>query len=51
MIIKLQSTDPERLGKKEQSMGNAWTSLRRGNRISLVASLGEDGNWKRKDQV
>lgn len=35
MLTKLQSVDPERLGKREDSSGDAWISLVEGNRIDF----------------
>ena len=39
-ILTLQPTGPAKLDKEERSMGDAWISLGRGNRIDLVCGLG-----------
>lgn len=51
MIIKLQSPDPEKLGKKESSRGDAWISLGKGNRLDFAGGLGVGGNRTERDQV
>lgn len=51
MIIKLQSTDSENLGKEEGSRGDVWTFLGGGNTINLWVEWGKQ-EWKsRKDHV
>lgn len=42
----LQPKDPEKLGNKEGSWGDAWISLGKRNRRDFVSALreGEDGN-------
>ena len=44
MKIKVQSKDPERLGTEEGSRGEAWISLREGNRIDFAGELGQMGS-------
>ena len=39
MIIKLQSIDPERLGKEKGYRREEWISLERGIRINSVGGL------------
>lgn len=39
-ILTLQSIGLVKLDKEERSMGDAWLSLGRGNRIDLVRGLG-----------
>ena len=43
MIISLQNTYPEKLGKMEGSMGVVWNSLGRRNRIKFAVELGVGG--------
>lgn len=52
MMIKLQSTEPERLGKEDSGGGrNAWTSLGRGHEIIFSGGLVTDGDRSGRDQV
>jgi hypothetical protein len=50
MITKLQSVDPERLGRGN-AWWDAWISLGKGNRIEFGGGLVEDGNGSRRDLV
>lgn len=43
MIISLQNTYPEKLGKMEGSMGVVWNSLGRRNRIKFAVELAVGG--------
>jgi hypothetical protein len=55
MISKLQSTDPERLGKEEHSVaeGREGSLIYQGsrNRIDLAGGLCVHGDWRWTDQV
>lgn len=51
MIIKLQSTGPERLGKEEGSRRDTWAFLGRGNRINFMSGLDTGSDRSGKDQV
>lgn len=48
MITKLQSVDPERLGKEQRSGDYARIFLGRGSRIDFKGGLGSggDGSWR-----
>lgn len=45
MMIKLQSTDSERLGKEGGSRENAWSSLSRQNGKNFAEGLQAVGKW------
>lgn len=55
MIMQLQSTDPERLGKKYDSgcggVGVTGIFLRRGTRLDPVGGLEVGGNRSGSDQI
>lgn len=51
MIIKLQSTDPARLGKEESQGSKAWISQGRGNTIHSSGGQGASGEGNRRIQV
>lgn len=51
MMTKLQSTDPERLGKEEGVSGDTWISLGGGDRRDFMGRLGSDRDGSRVAQV
>lgn len=46
MIIKLQSTEPESLGKEEGSREYSWTILKMENRINFADGLEVGSYWR-----
>lgn len=50
MRIMPQSTDPERLNN-EDSKGDTWVFLGRGNRKNFASALGAVVNGNRRDRV
>ena len=51
MIISLQNTYPEKLGKMEGAMGVVWNSLGRRNRINFAGGLRMHRDGNRRDLV
>jgi hypothetical protein len=49
-IIKLQSTDAERLDKEECSSGVTWISLGMGNVLDFTGGLRVSGDGSRRDR-
>lgn len=50
MKTKLQSIDPERVGKEEGSRQDAWIFLENNNRIGFAGGLGAGGDGSKRDQ-
>lgn len=51
MTFTLQSTDPESLSIKNGCNGDAWSFLRRGNRIDFVSGVKAGGDGNRRGQT